>query len=154
MALSFKTLAHPLPIMTAAAALILLSTGCGTKTSAKPKAQLNTQIEAIRQAGLPVTLTELNDWYDEPPANENAAPLYSEALAGLEKGEPGSPAFLTRNRQALNLLHQAASMQKCRYPTDLSKGANAMLPHLTMIKRGAQLLSQAASAHAAKGEMD
>lgn len=154
MALSFKTLTHPLPIMTAAAALILLSTGCGTKTSAKPKAQLNIQLEAIRQAGLPVTLAELNDWYAEPPASENAAPLYSEALAGLEKGEPGSPAFLARNRKALDLLHQAGSMKKCRYPTDLSKGAAAMLPHLTMIKRGAQLLSQAASAHAANGEMD
>lgn len=42
-------------------------------------AKLNT----FRAQGLPVTLTELNQWYPQPPPGENAGDRYSQALSQL-----------------------------------------------------------------------
>lgn len=136
--------------------LVLLAGGCN-KSAGKPdarlNAQLNVKLDAISQAGYPVTLAELNAWYVEPPAAENAAPLYAEAFAALAPVDATSPSFLAQNQKALELLHQAASRKKCRYPIDLTKGYATLLPHLREIKKCAQLLSQAATNHAAKGQM-
>jgi hypothetical protein len=132
--------------------LLLLTSGCN-KSGGKPDAQLNAKLDAISQAGYPVTLAELNAWYVEPPAAENAAPLYGEAFAALAPVEATSPSFLAQNQKALEFLHQAASRKKCRYPLDLTKGHATLLPHLREIKKCAQLLSQAANSHAAKGQM-
>src|SRR5438552_3666289 len=124
---------------------MLLIPGCTKKSGGKPDAALNLRLDAIRQAGYPVTLAELNDFYVEPPAMENAAPLYLDAFAALAPLEPTSAAFLTQNKETLGLLHQAAARKRCRYPADLTKGANALLPHLAKFKKSAQLLSQQAT---------
>jgi hypothetical protein len=132
--------------------LALLAVGCN-KNDVKPDTRLNAKLDAIRQAGYPITLAECNAWYVEPPAVENAALLYADAFAALSPVEPTSPTFLAENQRALDLLHQAGSRNKCRYPIDMTKGAFTLLPHLQAIKKGAQLLSQAALNHATKGEI-
>ena len=134
--------------------LVVLNSGCSNKSQAKPAFQANPKLDAIRQTGYPVTLAELNDWYAEPPAGENAASIYAEAFDALAPLEATSPAFLAQNKKALELFHQAASLKKCRYPTDLTGGAKTVLPHLAKLRKGAQLLSQEASSLAAKGQMD
>src|SRR2546423_15397282 len=135
-------------------AAMLFIPGCTKKRGGKLDAALNLRLDAIRQAGYPVTLAELSDFYAEPPAMENAAPLYLDAFAALAPLEAGSPAFLTQNKETLGLLHQAAARKRCRYPADLTKGANALLPHLAKFKKSAQLLSHQASNCASKGQID
>ena len=144
-------------ILVVALALLLGLSGCGKpggNNAGKPDAALADRLEAIRQAGQPVTLTELNAWYPEPPAGENAAPLYADAFAALAVADAKLPSFLTKNEPALALLHKAAGKSQCRYPIDLSEGALALLPHLAKIKTCAQLLSRETVANAAKGRVD
>ena len=59
-----------------------VTSGCG-KGSAASKEMANTlsnKLAAIRQAGQPVSLQELNDRYVAPPEAENAAALYAGAF--------------------------------------------------------------------------
>jgi len=142
-------------------ALVLCVSGCGksggkadTKADAQAVAAVNAKLEAIRQAGQPVTPAELNAWYPEPPAGENAAPLYAEAFAALVVEEANSPSFLAKNQKALTLLHKAAAKSQCCYPMDLTEGYNLKLPHLAKIKSCAQLLGKEAVSNAGKGRMD
>jgi len=139
----------------AALVMVLLGTGCGKGGSgAKPPAEVEAKLAAIRQAGEPVTLTELDASYVEPPAGENAAPLYAEAFAALASEDGHSPSFVEKNQKALELLHRAAARTQCRFPTDLKAGANALLPHVPKIKPCAQLLAQDAALNAMKGRSD
>jgi hypothetical protein len=140
-----------------ALALLVGLSGCGKPSGnngGKPDAALTARLEAIRQAGQPVTLAELNAWYPEPPAGENAAPLYADAFAALTVADAKSLSFLPKNQPALALLHKASAKSQCRYPIDLSEGALTLLPHLAKIKTCAQLLSKETVANAAKGRVD
>ncbi|HWX22055.1 MAG TPA: hypothetical protein VN578_19310 [Candidatus Binatia bacterium] len=140
----------------ALASLIGLS-GCGKRSGsngAKPDATIIARLEVIRQTGQPVTPAELNAWYPEPPAGDNAAPLYAEAFAALSPEDLKSPSFLAKNQQALALLHKAAGKSQSRYSIDLSEGGNMKMPHLAKIKASAQLLGREAAANAAKGRSD
>jgi len=134
--------------------LMLLIEGCNKASGSKPDLQLNTRLDSIRQAGFPVTLPELNDWYAQPPDAENAAPLYADAFASLSGLAPNAPDFLPRKTRVLDLLHQAASRPKCRFDLDLTQGAKAALPHLPQLRKAAQLLADEANAQAANGKMD
>lgn len=150
-------LRNPLGVATVAIALVLIVTGCGktaSKTQPTPDPQIEAKLAAIRQAGEPVTLAECNAAYAEPPAAENAAPLYAEAFAALTADAPQSPAFVARNQKALALLHQAAAKSRCRYAIDLNAGENTQLAHLAKIRRCAQLLEQEALLNAGKDRMD
>ncbi len=150
----FQTLKlHPIQPALLGVALILSTGGC-SKSVSKADAQPNAKLEAMRQAGDPVTLVEFNGWYAEPPAAENAASLYLEAFAALAPPKAASPALLAQTQKALDILHQAALRKKCRYPVDLTKGANAVLSHLAGFGKAAQLLAAAAASHAAKGQME
>jgi len=140
--------------------LLMGLSGCGQgggkhggQTEAKAKAMLSAKLEGIRQAGQPVTLAELKAWYPEPPAGENAAPLYAEAFAALAAAEAKSPSFLAKNEAALALLHKAAAKRQCRYPIDLGE-AFVKAPHLGKLKTCAQLLGREAVASAGKGRAD
>jgi hypothetical protein len=42
------------------------------------------RLDSIRQAGFPATCAELDKWYTQPPAEENAADVYLEAFAKYE----------------------------------------------------------------------
>ncbi len=48
--------------------------------------------------------------------------------------------YLADNAEALKLLHQAASMKYCRYPTDLSEGAMMSLRHIGSLRQAEKLL--------------
>ncbi|MCX6911634.1 MAG: hypothetical protein NT167_00995 [Verrucomicrobia bacterium] len=146
-----------LVVSVAALALLVGLSGCGkpgANNGGKPDPLLTARLEAIRQAGQPITLADLNAWYPEPTAGENAAPLYAEAFAALAVTDAKSASFLTQNQQALALLHKAAAKSQCRYPLDLREGGSLELPHLFKIKTCAQLLSKETVANAAKGRVD
>src|ERR1017187_4934733 len=42
---------------------------------------IQARIDAIHHAGFPATCAELDKWYPQPPAGENAADVYREAFA-------------------------------------------------------------------------
>ena len=152
-----KTLTRYVLVPVVALALLISVSGCGKpvgNTDGKPDPMLTAKLEAIRQAGQPVTLVELNAWYPEPLVGENAAPLYADAFAALSVTDAKSPSFLTKNQPALALLHKAAGKSQCRYPIDLREGVSLPLPHLAKIKTCAQLLSKETMANAAKGRAD
>jgi hypothetical protein len=137
-------------------------------------------IGEIRKAGYPTTLQELQDWYPDVPAAENAALKILEAAdvkhdppqngteipgAGRVRWpEPGVKMtkterealklHLEENADALRLLREAATLPRSRYPMDLTSGFNALLPHLAQIKALAQLLKRDALLHADAGRPD
>lgn len=50
--------------------------------------RVKAKLDAIRKAGYPATLEELNDWYVEPPRGENAAEVFLDAFSQyVEPGE-------------------------------------------------------------------
>jgi hypothetical protein len=128
---------------------------------------------AADKEGFPHTLADLNAWYVEPPAGQNAASFVSEGIkvlhtANLESsGVPllgrgklpalGSPmpasvkssigALVAANREALQLFAQATKYEHSRYPVDLSLGAEAPCPHLNRMKEACQVLELAALWH-------
>ncbi len=136
--------------------------------------KLQARIEAIRAAGYPATLVELNEWYTIPENAENAAytiidaflcyykwnrteleslpiagrgklPARTEPLAEETKGLIAQ--YLADNQQPLELLHKAAAIKHCRYPVDLSIGHETQVPYISDIRRGARLLSLEAVLH-------
>ena len=119
----------------------------------------------------PQTPEELNAWYVEPPAEQNAATYDLQGInAAQTKGAdqianlpilgklppptPSAPlspavksalaAFLQRNRDALQCFAEGAKYEQSRYPIDLTKGADTLLPHLAGVKSGGQLCQMAA----------
>jgi hypothetical protein len=141
------------------------------------------RIEAIRKAGYPVTLAELDAWYLAVPDAENAALVYTNAFAQLApKGDDdGTPSLgsrlddislpargqvlsnedkteisslLATYRAALRLLYSAQALDRSRYPIDLKKGHSAILPHLGGVKRAVQLLAAESLLHTAEGRAE
>jgi hypothetical protein len=121
--------------------------------------------------GLPQTLAELNAWYVEPPAGQNAATFNLRGIKAMQISgadqianlpvlgklpapPPGTPlpapmksalaAFMQRNRDALPFFAQGAQYEQSRYPIDLTHGPDTTLPHLIGIKHGMQLAEMAA----------
>jgi hypothetical protein len=121
--------------------------------------------------GLPETLAELDAWYVEPPAGQNAATFNLRGIKAMQiKGAdqianlpvlgklpsppPGTPlpplvkstlaAFVQRNRDALQFFAQGAQYEQSRYPIDLTQGYDTRLPHLQGIKHGMQLAEMSA----------
>ncbi|HEY1719159.1 MAG TPA: sigma-70 family RNA polymerase sigma factor [Verrucomicrobiae bacterium] len=118
---------------------------------------------------LPQTSAELNAWYVEPPAGQNAATFNLQGIKALQIGDadqivnlpllgrlaqasdvPLPPplkstltAFVQRNRDALQFFTQGAQYEQSRYPMDLAQGFDLLLPHLLGIKRGMQMAEMA-----------
>ena len=144
-----------LPFSVSASVLVFLAAGCGKETqSPKTAPEIEARLAAIRQAGEPVTLFELDSWYVEPPAGENAAPLYGQAFAALSLQDASTKAFREQNQKALEFLHQATARTSCRFPVNLRAGQQALMPHLPKMKSCAQLLSQQARFEAVNGRAD
>ncbi len=143
----------------------------------------DSRIEAIRKAGYPVTLAELDAWYPAVPDAENAALVYTNAFALLETPGNSSQApslsarlsnltlpprgenlpaedqaeisnLLASNQAALRLLHSAASLEASRYPVNLKDGAFTLLPHLSKVKVAVMLLCAESQLHSAHGEYE
>jgi hypothetical protein len=128
--------------------------------------------------GFPHTLAELNAWYVEPPAGQNAATFYAQGfsalvavkadgsslpLLGKGKLPPlGTPlsvsmrsslsGFVRSNKDALQWFVQGAKHEQSRYPVDLSLGIEAPLPHLGKLRHAVQLLELSAIVHAEANE--
>lgn len=120
----------------------------------------------------PKNLEELNRWYEEPPAGQNAAVYFQQGFDALEIantdrnsyslpliGKGNMPAinasvpggtktalknFLEKNKAAMDLFERGAQCSGSRYPVDLTKGFNTMLPHLAKVKETAQIAELAA----------
>jgi hypothetical protein len=130
------------------------------------RSRIDDQLEAIRKAGQPVTLAELDKWYQDPTPEENAAPLLEKSFEllqlseadtaslpilgrekNLEMGGPLPPAMRRRiaqlistNQPALTALHQAATRKYCRFPIVTNEGGEIILPHLPKLRTSAKLL--------------
>lgn len=112
--------------------------------------KLKKQIKVLRDQGYPVTLEELDGWYNIPEGAKNAADVYMAAFSNYVEwdndaqralpifGKASLPGrtqpldastrqlvekFLSDNEKTLTLLHEAASVEHCRYPIDLTKGS-------------------------------
>lgn len=134
-----------------------------------------------KKEGLPANLFQFNQWYSQwqLQLDENAASVFLQAFSRYDKeyeesmsllplvgeGEippDGKPMdkemkeniarYLARNEEALKLLHQGASMKDCRYPIDWTPGYLTLLPHMTEIQQGVNLLSLQALNYAEEGK--
>jgi hypothetical protein len=129
------------------------------------------RLDAIRRKGYPVTLAELNNWYQPILDSQNNARIYEQvfALAGFgnfdinwpdrgwalsaeDKEEWGE--LMTSNQVALALLHSAQSSNRCRYSLDFNKALSAMGGHAFAVINGVKLLCVEALLHAANGESE
>jgi hypothetical protein len=131
----------------------------------------STKANRLPPDGLPQTPAELDAWYVEPPAGQNAATFNLRGIKAMQikdadkianlpvLGElptppPGTPLpppvrstladFVQHNRDALKFFAQGAQYEQCRYPIDLTKGSDTLLPHLMGIKHGMQLAEMSA----------
>ena len=129
---------------------------------------VDTQLAALRSAGLPTSGAELNQWYPSVPDSENAALVLTQAFALMRtfpdhrsnevarfkpppRGQPLTPGqvqllsdYVKLNAAALETAAVAVKMPRSRYPVDLTPGAYALLPHLSKIKTLAQTSSDEA----------
>jgi len=124
-------------------------------------------LDEVRESGQPVSLRALNDWYSEPPHGHNAAEVLEDAfrcftmeLTTSELFKPwsnwssvvldsdalsseqckGIEVLLASNSRALELLHQGAAIERCRYPVDLRGADGWAYPHLLQMGHGGDLL--------------
>jgi len=130
---------------------------------------VDAQLDAIRQQGYPVTLTELDNWYQAVPASQNNARIYEQVFAsgfgnfeeidwpardrdlGIEDKKRLAE-IVAANRDALGLLHSAQTTNSCRYSIDLKKGWAARLGPAFDLIRGVQVLCAEGVLHAADGD--
>ena len=133
------------------------------------------RLAAIRQAGYPVTPTELNAFYPAVPENQNAALVYGRAFESAlftnkiaevlisnvvsKRGERLPEAYraqlaeaLDQNAAAWQLLYSATNFPSSRYPIDLRNGFALLLPHLSKVKQAATFLSIEGLSRASAGE--
>jgi hypothetical protein len=158
--------------------LLLICIGLYVYYRLNLKSNLQTRIDAIRSAGYPTNCIELDMWYKIPPNVENAAYTIQEALSlfktwDKEKkeslpliGNTGLPPrtvtlpadmkaliaeYVADNNEALELFHQAAGMEYCRYPINLSAGLATLLPYLSEMRNAVKLLGLEAVLYADNG---
>lgn len=127
------------------------------------KSSVQTQLDALKAAGLPTSGAELDVWYASVPDSENAALLLTQAFALMGTYEdarsnevarlklPGRgqhlsfqqaellAGYVERNSNALAKAREAVLRPQSRYPVDLSPGFEALLPHLTKVKELARV---------------
>jgi RNA polymerase sigma factor (sigma-70 family) len=151
-----------------AGAAVILTTGTSMVVIKEAHAPRPVHVELN---GLPKTLPELNAWYAEPPAGQNAATfilqgIQARKIAGVDQnaslpilgklpppplGAPLSPAvksalaaFLQANHEAMQFFAQGTQYEQSRYPVDVTQGSETLLPHLAGIKSGMQMSEMAA----------
>ena len=128
---------------------------------------------ALENDGLPHTLQELDAWYVEPPAGQNAATFYAQGFAALQidKASPSLPllgpaklpplgdpmppaakaalsALVHSNREALQLLVHGEKYEQSRFPLDLTQGFDLPMPHLPKVRNATLLAESSAILHA------
>jgi len=153
--------------------LFLIGVAAFTFFRLNVRSKLRSRIDAIRAAGYPVTCAELDQWYTIPEDAENAAYIILDAFeyyqepqdikllpvvgqaelpprtgALAEEIKAAVAGYIADNKKALELLHAGTAIENCRYPVDLSAGAEATFHDLSRLKKGARLLSLEALSHA------
>lgn len=144
--------------------------------------RVESALDSIRADGYPATPAELDAWYPAVPEEEKAAPLYLEAtvkfppmtpddqdmlpapLGRYQIERPNQPypeaarelirQVLLTNLDTLELLHKAAQRPASRFPIDLSKGFEVELPHISILRRNANLLVLAVQEAAETGDAE
>jgi len=145
------------------------------------KFKLKARIDAIYAAGYPVTCAELDQWYAIPPDAENAAYVMEEAFESLHEWEGDKKTslplfgkaqlptrteplssemktliaeFVADNNEALDLLREAAEIEDCRYPIDLTAGLATLTPNLSELRTAVRLLELEGILHAENGDRE
>ncbi len=125
------------------------------------------KLEEIRTAGYPATCAELDEWYSIPAGAENAADVFIDAAGYYAQwdreryeelffvGDAGLPGpnepiqedvkeliaeLLEENKRSLEILSEAARMENCRFPVNLSAGPASRMPYLSDIGYAARIL--------------
>jgi RNA polymerase sigma factor (sigma-70 family) len=156
---------------TAIVAVVAVILASGTGVFVVTKIHQTSKPVHLAEGALPQTLEELNAWYVEPPAGQNAATFNLEGFKAMQtkgadqianlpilgKLPPPSPSaplaalvksaltdFVQRNREALQFFAQGAQRDQSRYPVDFTQGQKLQMPHLQEIKTGTQLAEMAA----------
>lgn len=128
---------------------------------------LNKRVEALRTKGYPVALEELARSRTIPAGRKNAADVYLAAFSHYKKwdadameavpvvGKTELPPrtepldapvrqmaerFLSDNQQTISLLHEAASIEHCRYPDDFVRESDPKASGPAAMRAAAQLL--------------
>src|SRR5882724_4670041 len=157
---------RPSPLTLVVLAFLLLLGGFIAWNLAIP--EQDARVLAIRQNGYPSTLRELDAWYTHIPDSQNAALIYTNAfsqpaltnysastltLVGDTNWVPARgqlinkdfraelSAVIATNQTLLGLLHSAAALTNSRYPVDLTRGFQLLLPHLANVKSAVYLLT-------------
>ncbi len=143
------------------------------------KSKLGARIDALAAAGYPVTCAELDKWYTIPENVENAAYTLMDAFSYYKQWDKDKseslpivgqaelpprteplPAemkiliaeYIADNNETLELLHEGAAIEHCRYPIDLSAGFETKLPPLSEIRKAVFLLKLEAILHTENGD--
>ncbi|MFC1735650.1 hypothetical protein ACFL1X_06000 [Candidatus Hydrogenedentota bacterium] len=159
------------------ACLLIVSITCNLKYGA----DMDEQLDALREAGYPVTMDELALWNEGHRKGENAAELYSRAFGAFVKPseelvarlpfigvaklpEPEADLseemltaieqHLVANEEALGMLYLAVGEKEIRFPLNFENGMAMKLPHLAPCRSAARLISMAAIYHTEKGDAD
>ncbi len=142
------------------------------------------RIETIRAAGYPATPKEHDAWYAWPQSGANAAHWILGAAAmhqeppkedwerlqrlafshGPERPHPAEPLapdllnpleqYIRTNDKALESLHEASTIEGCRYPMDLSNGLGTLMNHLPEVRKGMSLACLEAILRSEQGDPD
>ena len=138
--------------------------------------RVQNRLNAIRAAGYPVTLEELDAWY-EYPDGPNAADVCKrafEAYMGNKQFEETLPLighrikygpgeklpsdvadrvvyYLEQNAKAVSLLKEAAQIEGCRYPAEITKGFDAEQNYRGQLLHGVKLFKLKAAIAIDKG---
>jgi len=158
--------------------LLLICIGLYVYHRFSQRSNLQAKIDAIRGAGYPTNCIELDMWYKIPPNVENAAYTIEQALSVFQKWDKEKSKslplisggelpprteplaanmkaliaeYVADNNEALALFHQAAGIEYCRYPIDLSAGLATLLPNLSEIRDAVKLLELEAVLYADEG---
>ena len=133
---------------------------------------IQNRLEALKEQGLPSSSVELAQWYSDSLSGENAAPLYSQAFKVMKFTQFGGSVDLYQtpeeplgkndlsaleslvkaDEEAIALLIEAAEIEDCTFPIDLSLGYEALLPHTARTRLAARLLGYVSLMHAARGD--
>ncbi len=134
--------------------------------------EINARIDRIQKAGLPVDWKGLNIWPSLVPDNENAAWIYTNAIAHLQpKARTNAFQFqlprrkgavsaedraliagaVQSNLAALEIVYSVSNFSKSRYAVNYLDGPGMKLPHLAPLKNIAKLLEYQALLEADAG---
>ncbi|MCD5397365.1 hypothetical protein LR003_00310 [candidate division NPL-UPA2 bacterium] len=161
-----------------AVAILLIGAVVHTGLNYFPTRALERELEALRDAGIPLTLAEIA--LPLIPDEENAAIIYQKAFDLLQEGDKEEKeafgVFLTekgrdrinwpeinvslirslleKNAGALSLVRQATRLEKSRFPLEYEKGLMMALPYLAKMRRLARLLAAQALLQSEEGKVD